>query len=93
VECLSISKLVLCNTSLLRPLLCYDKNEVSCGLYYKHITVVNYNSSVVNKCVASLSDDARVVIYDRHVFVVQATEYGSCTIKLFTTIINAVLSK
>jgi hypothetical protein len=43
------------------------------GLYYKHITVVNYDSSVVNKCVASLSDDARVIIYDRHVFVVQAT--------------------
>ncbi len=43
------------------------------GLYYKHITVVNYDSSIVNKCVASLSDDARVIIYDRHVFVVQAT--------------------
>jgi len=77
VACLFLYRLVLCNTSLLRPFLGYDKNEVSCGLYSKHITVVNYNSSVVNKCVASLSDDARVVIYDRHVFVVQATEYGS----------------
>ncbi len=46
------------------------------GLYYKHITVVNYDSSVINKCVASLSDDARVVIYDRRVFAVQAT--GVC---------------
>jgi hypothetical protein len=43
------------------------------GLYYKHITVVNYDSSIVNKCVASLSDNARVVIYDRHMFIVQAT--------------------
>ncbi len=29
--------------------------------------------SVVNKLEALLTDDARVVIYDRHVFIVQAT--------------------
>jgi hypothetical protein len=37
----------------------------SCGLCYKHVTIVNYTSSDVNKLRASLNDDARVVIYDR----------------------------
>ncbi len=53
----------------------YVNYFLTSGLYYKHITVVNYDSSVINKCVASLSDDARVIIYDRHVFVVQATAF------------------
>jgi len=44
-----------------------------CGLYYKHMMIVNYASSVVNKLKALLTDDARVIIYDRHVFIVQAT--------------------
>jgi hypothetical protein len=43
------------------------------GLYYKHMTIVNYASSVVNKLEALLTDDARVIIYDYHVFIVQAT--------------------
>ncbi len=43
------------------------------GLYYKHVTIVNYASSCVNKLEASFNDDARVVIYDRRMFVVQAT--------------------
>jgi hypothetical protein len=34
---------------------------------------VNDDSSMVNKLEASLTDDARVVIYDRHMFIVQAT--------------------
>jgi hypothetical protein len=42
------------------------------GLYYKHVTVVNASSSF-NKLKASLNDDDRVVIYDRHMFIVQAT--------------------
>ncbi len=44
------------------------------SLYYKHVTIVNYASSSVNKLRASLNDDARVVIYDRHKFIVQATD-------------------
>ncbi len=44
-----------------------------CGLYYKHITIVNDNSSAINKLEASLTDDARVVIYDCNMFIVQAT--------------------
>ncbi len=42
------------------------------SLYYKHIMIVNYDSSIINKLGASLTDDNRVVIYDRHMFIVQA---------------------
>ncbi len=38
------------------------------------MTIVNDNSRVVNKLEASLADNARVVIYDRHRFIAQATE-------------------
>ncbi len=41
-----------------------------CGLYYKHMTIVNYASGILNKLEALLTDDARVVIYDHHVFIV-----------------------
>ncbi len=37
------------------------------------MTIVNYISSIVKKLKALLTDDARVVIYDHHVFIVQAT--------------------
>jgi hypothetical protein len=43
-----------------------------CGLYYKPIMIVNDDSTVVNKLETSLTDDARVSIYDRHMFIVQA---------------------
>ncbi len=36
--------------------------------------IVNYASCIVNKLEALLTDDSRVVINDRHVFIVQATE-------------------
>ncbi len=36
--------------------------------------IVSYASSIVNKLEALLTDDARVVIYDRHVFIVQAAD-------------------
>jgi len=35
--------------------------------------IVNYASSVVNKLEVLLTNGARVVIYDRYVFIVQAT--------------------
>jgi hypothetical protein len=38
------------------------------------VTIVNDDSKVVNKLEASLTDDARVIIYDRHMFIVQATD-------------------
>ncbi len=45
----------------------------TCSLYYKPITIVNDDSSIINKLEASLTDDARVIIYDHHMFIVQAT--------------------
>ncbi len=35
--------------------------------------IVNDNSRVVNKLETSLTDDARVVTYDHHMFMIQAT--------------------
>jgi hypothetical protein len=35
--------------------------------------IVNDDSRVVNKLEASLTDDTRVVIYDRDMFIVQST--------------------
>jgi hypothetical protein len=43
------------------------------GLYYKPMTIINDDSRVVNKLEASLTDDAKVAIYDRHMFIVEAT--------------------
>ncbi len=36
--------------------------------------IVNYDSNVVNKFGASLTDDARVIIYDYHMFIVEARD-------------------
>jgi hypothetical protein len=47
-------------------------NGDTCGLYYKPMMIVNDNSRVINKLEASVTDDARVVIYNRHMFIVQA---------------------
>ncbi len=50
------------------------------------MTIVNDDSRVINKLEISLTDDARVVIYDRHIFIVQATGWiglpGTNTLKL-----------
>jgi hypothetical protein len=37
------------------------------------MTIINDDSRVINKLEASLTDNARVVIYNRHMFIVQAT--------------------
>ncbi len=44
------------------------------GLYYKPIMIINDDSSIVNILETSVTDDASVVIYDRHMFIVQATD-------------------
>ncbi len=46
----------------------------ACGLYYKHVMIVNDASSGINKWSLELIDTARGVIYDRHMFIVQATD-------------------
>jgi hypothetical protein len=38
--------------------------------------IINDNSRVINKLETSLTDDARVIINDRHMFIVQATEFN-----------------
>jgi hypothetical protein len=53
----------------------------TCGHYYKHIMIVIYNSSIVNKFEASVTNDTRFLIYDCHMFIVQAI--GVDLIKLF----------
>jgi hypothetical protein len=55
-------------------------NIGTCGLYYKPMMIVNDDSRVFNKLEASLTDNARVVIYDCQMFIVQAT--GVNVIKL-----------
>jgi hypothetical protein len=37
------------------------------------MTIVNDDSMVVNKLEASLTDDGRIIIYNHHMFIVQAT--------------------
>ncbi len=44
-----------------------------CGLYYKPMTLVNDDAKVINELEASLTDETRVIIYDRHMIIVQAT--------------------
>ncbi len=39
------------------------------------MTIINDDARVVNKLEASLTGDARVIIYDRYMFRVQATEW------------------
>jgi len=59
--------------------------NLTCGLYYKLMTIVNDDSKVINKLEASLTDDARVVIYDHHMFIVQAS--GANVIKVVFSVI------
>jgi hypothetical protein len=39
------------------------------------MTIVNDDSMVFTKLETSFTDDARVIIYDRHTFIVQATVF------------------
>ncbi len=38
------------------------------------MAIVNDDSRVITKLETSLTDDARIIIYDRHMFIVQATD-------------------
>ncbi len=46
-------------------------------MYYKHMTIINDDSSIINKLEASLTDDARVIVYECHMFIAQATEWST----------------
>ncbi len=43
------------------------------GLYFKHVTIVNDDSSIVSKWSFKLTDNFRGVIYTRNRFIAQAT--------------------
>jgi hypothetical protein len=47
------------------------------------MTIVNDDSRVINKLETSLNDDDRVLIYDHHMFIVQATGLKSVRQKIF----------
>ncbi len=47
-------------------------STVPCGLYYKHMTIVNDDSSIVSEQSFQLIDDARGIIYDRRMFIRQS---------------------
>jgi hypothetical protein len=49
-------------------------SNLSSGLCFKPIMIVNDDSNVINKLETSVIDNARVVIYDHHMFIVQASE-------------------
>jgi hypothetical protein len=57
-------------------------------MYYKHITIVSDDSSTVNEFETSLTDDARVVIYYRHMFIVEAI--GPRPIEHFSLLSTAI---
>jgi hypothetical protein len=61
------------------------------GMYYKPMMIVNDDPRIVNKLDASLTDDARVIIYDRHMFIVQDT--GVSVVNVFAAIIIKVCNK
>jgi len=45
------------------------------------MTIINDDSKVVNKLETSLTDGASVIIYNRHMFIVQATDVRSSWIQ------------
>jgi len=46
----------------------------TCGLYYKHVMIVNDNSGGISKWSFKLIDNASVVIYDRNMFIILGTD-------------------
>ncbi len=57
--------------------MCLNVAPNSCisGLHYKPMMIVNDDSRVITKLETSLTDDTRVVIYDRNTFIVQVTDH------------------
>ncbi len=67
-----------------------SKQKSPCGLYYKNMTIVNYASSIVNKLQALLTDNAGVIIYDHHVFIVQATGWSIWQLDFFADVLFGI---
>ncbi len=64
--------------------LIFQGGAVTYGLYHKHITIINDESGIISKwCsklwhLSSLIDDAKVIIYDHNMFIIQVMYH--CTI-------------
>ncbi len=57
-----------------KPMMIVDDDfTMSRNMYYKPMMIVDDDFRVVNNLEASLTDDAKVVVYNRHMFIVQAT--------------------
>jgi hypothetical protein len=52
------------------------------------MTIINDDSTVVIKLEASLTDDVRVVIYDRHMFIVQAIGFIKHFFAIFSLLVT-----
>jgi hypothetical protein len=68
----------------------YLDTSVACII---NLWIVNADSRVITKLETSLTDDAGVIIYDRHMFIVQATGGQSSSLYLnvvhfFNTSVN-----
>jgi hypothetical protein len=61
------------------------------GRYYKPMMIVNDSSMVIIKLETSLTNDARVIIYDHHMFIVQATGNSSSLQERVLNIISIFL--
>ncbi len=61
-----------------------------CGLYYKHVMIVNDASSGVIKWSFKLIDAARDIIYKGHMFIVQATTVSFKLSDLFHSVACAI---
>ncbi len=55
---------------------------ITSRLYYKPMTIINEDSRVINKPKTLITDEAGVVIYDRHMFIVQATDISGLFYKV-----------
>jgi len=47
-------------------------NTVACGRYYKHMTIVNDDSSIISAQSLQLNENPRGVIYKHRMFIIQA---------------------
>jgi hypothetical protein len=57
-------------------------SKAVCDLYYKHLMIVHDDSSVISKRSSKLIDDARVIIYDLNMFIIQAIDCSCVTFVL-----------
>jgi hypothetical protein len=65
------------------------------GLYYKQVTIVNDDSIIVSEWSFKLIDGPRVVLYDHHMFIIQATVWAKCEWKYVETLggVDNILQK